>query len=107
MKIKLNPMESKILLAMQADPKRVWSLDEIGHLLYGPVPLDKRKKLGRPEKWRVVISIRMRMLILKTLSTDRPVERISPLGRGNKAAYRLGSVSHKNETFLSHPEGRR
>lgn len=107
MKIKLNPMESKILLAMQADPKRVWNLDEIGQLLYGPAPIDKRKRSGRPDKWRVVISIRMRMLILKTLSTDQPIERISRLGRGNKAAYRLGSVSNKNETFLSHPEGRR
>lgn len=107
MKIKLNPMESTILTAMQREPDRVWNLDELGRLLYGALPLDKRKRTNRPEKWRIIIAIRMRMLALKTLSTSQPVQRISPLGRGNKAAYRLGRESKGNETFLSHPEGRR
>lgn len=92
---KLSTFEMMVLREMKRAPHwKKWTVSDIAELAYG-------RKGARPKNWRQSIATRMRILRIKTDGTATPVERVSPIGRGNVAEYRIGEPSKKRSFLFS------
>lgn len=78
--MKLSKREWQIYNAI-ASEGRDWSVEDLGAFLWSEKP--------RPKSWEARVLEIMTLLCAKTqaLGLNPPIERLSPLGRGNKAEY--------------------
>lgn len=78
----LTPRERRILEAFLARPGEVHTTEDAARAIWGDGP--------RPKHWRSATHAVLRNLRLKLLARGmNPVERVSSLGRGANAEYRI------------------
>lgn len=78
--MKMSPAEEVIVSKMSEAPEKLWTVEELGDLVY--------EGRDRPKYWQASIRQTMRILALKSSYDVVRISRASGLGRGQKAEYK-------------------